>query len=119
MNEITTEERLRIVDWPESPGRRTRAGAGSCAASPNLRTARRRRCSGTRRQVPLCAECKRMVECCCDYGICEREFDRAYAEEFGTGDAENSSFGAMWALEWIPNHMRDMQEAACETFESY
>lgn len=49
----------------------------------------------------------------------EVEFDRAYAEEFGTGDAENSSFGAMWALEWIPNHMRDMQEAACETFESY
>lgn len=68
---------------------------------------------------PTCAECKRMVECCCDYGICEVEFDRAYAEEFGTGDAENSSFGAMWALEWIPNHMRDMQEAACETFESY
>ncbi|MFR3876820.1 MAG: hypothetical protein ACLTYW_00210 [Collinsella sp.] len=60
-----------------------------------------------------------MVECCCDYGICEVEFDRAYAEEFGTGDSENSSFGAMWALEWIPNHMRDMQEAACETFESY
>lgn len=68
---------------------------------------------------PTCAECKRMVECCCDYGICEVEFDRAYAEEFGTGDAENSSFGAMWAREWIPNHMRDMQEAACETFESY
>lgn len=68
---------------------------------------------------PTCTECKRMVECCCDYGICEVEFDRAYAEEFGTGDAENSSFGAMWALEWIPNHMRDMQEAACETFVSY
>lgn len=68
---------------------------------------------------PTCAECKRMVECCCDYGICEVEFDRAYAEEFGTGDSENSSFGAMWALEWISNHMRDMQEAACETFESY
>lgn len=68
---------------------------------------------------PTCAECKRMVECCCDYGICEVEFDRAYAEEFGTGCDENSSFGAMWALEWIPNHMRDMQEAACETFVSY
>lgn len=64
-------------------------------------------------------EGKRMVECCCDYGICEVEFDRAYADEYGTGDAENSSFGAMWALGWIPNHMRDMQEAACETFESY
>ena len=53
----------------------------------------------------------RFLYVCCDYGICEVEFDRAYAE--------NSSFGAMWALEWIPNHMRDMQEAACETFESY
>lgn len=68
---------------------------------------------------PTCAECKRMVECCCDYGICEREFDKAYADEFGTGDSENSSVGAMWALEWMPNHMRDMQEAACETFVSY
>lgn len=66
-----------------------------------------------------CGDCSHLLEGCCDYGICEVEFDRAYAEEFGTGDAENSSFGAMWALEWIPNHMRDMQEAACETFESY
>ena len=65
---------------------------------------------------PTCAECKRMVECCCDYGICEVEFDRAYAEEFGTGDAENSSFGAMWAVAWRPNHTRDMQSVACENF---
>lgn len=65
---------------------------------------------------PTCAECKRMVECCFDYGICEREFDKAYADEFGAGDSENSSFGAMWALEWIPNHMRDMQGVACEDF---
>lgn len=72
-----------------------------------------------REEPRTCGECSHLLEGCCDYGICEVEFDRAYANEFGTGDAENSSFGAMWALEWIPNHMRDMQEAACETFESY
>lgn len=72
-----------------------------------------------REEPRTCGECSHLLEGCCDYGICGVEFDRAYAEEFGTGDAENSSFGAMWALEWIPNHMRDMQEAACETFESY
>ena len=22
--------------------------------------------------TPICAECKHMVECCCDYGICRR-----------------------------------------------
>lgn len=77
-----------------------------CANCNHVRTTVFRSVYGTER---IEYECKRMVECCCDYGICEVEFDRAYAEEFGTGDAENSSFGAMWALEWIPNHMRDMQ----------
>lgn len=72
-----------------------------------------------REEPRTCGECSHLLEGCCDYGICEVEFDRAYAEEFGTGCSENSSFGAMWALEWIPNHMRDMQEAACETFVSY
>ena len=23
---------------------------------------------------PTCSECKHMVECCCDYGICRREY---------------------------------------------
>lgn len=48
--------------------------------------------------------------------VSEREFDKAYANEFGRHSSENSSFGAMWALEWIPNHMRDMQSAACKLF---
>lgn len=72
-----------------------------------------------REEPRTCGECSHLVEGCCDYGICELEFDKAYADEFETGDSENSSVGAMWALEWMPNHMRDMQEAACETFESY
>ena len=48
---------------------------------------------------PTCAECIKMYECCCDYGICEVEFDDAY-----------------WALPWIADHMRDMQEEACAMF---
>lgn len=72
---------------------------------------------------PTCAECKHMVECCCDYGICEREYQKAFdAEFFGSFKAEADSTlldVADWALPWIADHMRDMQEAACETFVSY
>jgi len=63
---------------------------------------------------PTCAECRHMVECCCDYGVCGLEFDRAFAED-GEAD-EEPAFVAAWALGWIPNHMRDMQEAACDMF---
>ena len=45
---------------------------------------------------PTCAECAKMYECCCDY-------------------AEPSDV-AYWALPWIANHMRDMQEEACAMF---
>lgn len=31
---------------------------------------------------PTCAECKHMVECCCDYGICRREYQEALDNEF-------------------------------------
>ncbi len=55
-----------------------------------------------------------MVECCCDYGVCGLEFDRAFADD-GEAD-EEPAFVAAWALGWIPNHMRDMQEAACDMF---
>lgn len=64
---------------------------------------------------PTCAECIKMYECCCDYGICEIEFDDAFWERFDGADAEPSDV-AYWALPWIANHMRDMQEAACDMF---
>lgn len=67
---------------------------------------------------PTCAECVKMHECCCDYGICEIEFDDAFWERFD-GTEPPPSDVAYWALPWIADHMRDMQEAACETFESY
>ena len=63
---------------------------------------------------PTCAECRHMVECCCDYGVCGLEFDRAFADD---GEAyEEPAFVAAWALSWLPTHMRDMQEEACEHF---
>ena len=67
-----------------------------------------------------CAECKAMVEFCCDYGICDHEYCRARDAEFGSSDSQtNSSFydAAEWALLWMPDHMRDMQRVACEYFE--
>lgn len=65
---------------------------------------------------PTCAECKRMVECCRDYGVCDYELNMAFFEEFGFYQKQNAAAGATWALEWIPNHMRDMQGVACDHF---
>lgn len=64
---------------------------------------------------PTCAECIKMYECCCDYGICEVEFDDAFREKFDGADAEPGDV-AYWALPWIADHMRDMQEEACAMF---
>ena len=43
---------------------------------------------------PTCAECKRMVECCCDYGVCDYELNMAFFEEFGFYPKENAAAGA-------------------------
>lgn len=67
----------------------------------------------------ICAECKHMTECCCDYGICDLEYKEAFNNEFGNFKAEVDSIlpdVAEWALDWISNHMRDMQGVACEDF---
>lgn len=64
---------------------------------------------------PTCAECIKMHECCCDYGICEVEFDGAFREKFDGADAEPGDV-AHWALPWIADHMMDMQEEACAMF---
>ena len=68
---------------------------------------------------PTCAECKHMVECCCDYGICRLEYQEALDNEFCECEGQiklTQSDGADWALWWIPDHMRDMQSVACENF---
>lgn len=68
---------------------------------------------------PTCAECAKMHECCCDYGICGLEYQEAFDNEFGNFKAEADSIlpdVAEWALDWIAYHMRDMQGVACEHF---
>ena len=63
---------------------------------------------------PTCAECKHMVECCCDYGICTREFNAAFGRELYGHEIPIDV--ATWALNWTSDHMRDMQSVACEHF---
>lgn len=71
---------------------------------------------GTEREgKPTCAECVKMHECCCDYGICEIEFDDAFWDRFD-GTEPPPSDVAHWALPWVADHMRDMQEEACAMF---
>lgn len=71
-----------------------------------------------REEPRTCGECSHLLEGCCDYGICEIEFDDAFWDRFD-GTEPPPSDVAHWALPWIADHMRDMQEAACETFVSY
>lgn len=68
-----------------------------------------------REEPRTCGECSHLLEGCCDYGICEVEFDDAFREKFDGADAEPGDV-AYWALPWIADHMRDMQEEACAMF---
>ena len=57
----------------------------------------------------------KMYECCCDYGICEFEFEEAFDEEAGKRPLPAWE-AACWARDWIVEHYKDMQEAACDMF---
>ncbi len=60
-----------------------------------------------------CGDCSHLVEGCCDYGICELEFAEAFDEE-----APQSAWkAARWALGWIVNSYKDMQEDVCDRFD--
>lgn len=64
---------------------------------------------------PTCGECAHLLEGCCDYGICELEFEEAFSDRaakrpIGPWEA------ALWALDWIVGHYKDMQEDTCERF---
>lgn len=63
---------------------------------------------------PTCAECSFMLEYCCDYGICTREFNTAFGHELYGHEIPIDV--ATWALNWTADHMRDMQNVACDDF---
>lgn len=65
---------------------------------------------------PTCAECKRMVECCCDYGICELEFEEAFSAQEAK-EPMAAWEAAKWARDWIVEHYKDMQEDWCKRFD--
>lgn len=50
---------------------------------------------------------------CCDYGICEFEFEEAFDEEAGKCPLPAWE-AACWARDWIVEHYKDMQEDTCE-----
>lgn len=65
-----------------------------------------------------CGECSHLLEGCCDYGICEREFEEAFDEEEVKRPLPAWE-AACWARDWIVEHYKDMQEDTCDSFSSY
>lgn len=65
-----------------------------------------------------CGECLHCLEGCCDYGICEIEFEKAFDDDpnVGTDNPGAEWRAALWALDWIVEHYKDMQEDTCEDF---
>lgn len=60
-----------------------------------------------------CGECAHLLDGCCDYGICELEFEEAFDE----AKPKTQWKAALWARDWIADRYRDGQEVACEQFK--
>ena len=65
-------------------------------------------------------ECSHLLEGCCDYGICEREFEEAFESDpnVGTDSPSAEWHAACWARNWVVDHYKDMQEDTCDSFSS-
>lgn len=63
---------------------------------------------------PTCGDCSHLLEGCCDFGICELEFWDA----FEAASPETTRKAAAWAMGWIVDHYKDMQEDSCERCEA-
>ena len=60
--------------------------------------------------------CSHLLEGCCDYGICELEFEEAFEEQqarepFAAWEA------ACWSRDWTVDNYKDMQEDWCERWK--
>lgn len=65
---------------------------------------------------PTCAECTKMYECCCDFGICELEFEDAFDE--ADHEVKTTPWkAALWARDWIVEHYKDEQEDVCDRWD--
>lgn len=65
---------------------------------------------------PACGDCAHCIEGCCDYGICELEFEEAFSAQEAK-EPMAAWEAAKWARDWIVEHYKDMQEDWCKRFD--
>lgn len=65
-----------------------------------------------------CGECSHLLEGCCDFGICELEFEEAF-EEQQARERLAAWEAACWSRDWIADHYKDMQEDSCPNWEEW
>lgn len=65
---------------------------------------------------PACGDCAHCIEGCCDYGICELEFEEAFSAQEAK-EPMAAWEAAKWARGWIVEHYKDMQEDWCKRFD--
>lgn len=68
-----------------------------------------------REEPKTCGDCSHLLEGCCDFGICELEFEDA----FDDAKPETPWKAALWARDWIVEHYKDMQEDTCPKWEEW
>ena len=61
-------------------------------------------------------DCAHCIEGCCDYGICELEFEEAFSAQEAK-EPMAAWEAAKWARDWIVEHYKDMQEDWCKRFD--
>lgn len=66
---------------------------------------------------PTCGDCSHLLEGCCDFGICELEFEEAFDEQQAR-ERLAAWEAACWSRDWIVDHYRDMQEDACRRYSN-
>lgn len=67
---------------------------------------------------PTCGECCHLLEGCCDFGICEIEFEEAF-EEQQARERLAAWEAACWSRDWIVDNYKDMQEDSCPKWEEW
>lgn len=64
-------------------------------------------------EPPTCGDCSHLLEGCCDFGICELEFEEAFDAREARGRMPAWE-AATWTLGWVVEHYKDMQEDRCD-----
>lgn len=65
-----------------------------------------------------CGDCSHLLEGCCDFGICELEFEEAF-EEQQARERLAAWEAACWSRDWIVDNYKDMQEDSCPKWEEW